>query len=312
MTCLFNSHGVHVCYAPMKGWAATVSLIGVTAVWGWTFVVVKNAIAIDGVIPFLAARFLLASVILLALWGRRLTPSALRAGALLGFVLATGYLLQTWGLNLTTATNSGLITGLFVIAAPGADRILFRTRFSHVNIAATVLSLAGMVLLTGWSPGRLAIGDLLTFGCAIAFGIHIALLSHYSPHQDTTALTTAQLLWVSIVFLAAWPAAGRPEVPPRAVWGALVITGVLASALAYFVQTAAQRHLSTARTAVILTMEPVFAGLFGFLLEGERLRGLQIVGAAVILGALVLNEILPALARSKRFEQRQHDDAATS
>ncbi len=279
----------------MKSWIAAVSLIGVTAIWGWTFVVVKNAIAIDGVVPFLAARFLLAAVILLLLWGRRLSFASLRAGALLGLVLASGYLLQTWGLGLTTATNSGLITGLFVVAAPLADRILYGARLSRINLAATAASLIGMVLLTGWSPDRLALGDIMTLGCAIAFGTHIALLSHASPRHDSGALTTAQLVWVCVIFLAAWPAAARPAVPPRGVWGALLITGILASALAYFIQTFAQRHLSTARTAVILTMEPVFAGFFGFLLEGERLRGLQIAGAAIILSALTLNEVIPVL-----------------
>ncbi|NOZ78322.1 MAG: DMT family transporter, partial [Acidobacteria bacterium] len=230
----------------MKTWIAAVSLVGVTAVWGWTFVVVKNAIAVDGVVPFLAARFLLAALIVVALWGRKLTASALRAGALLGLVLAAGYLFQTWGLGLTTATNSGLITGLFVIAAPLADRLLYRTRLSRVNIAATVLSLVGMALLTGWSPDRLATGDLLTLLGAVAFGVHIALLSHYSPRHDSSGLTAAQLVWVSVIFLFAWPVAKRPAIPPRAVWGALLITGILASALAYFIQTAAQRHLSTA------------------------------------------------------------------
>ncbi len=279
----------------MKSFLATLSLVAVTAIWGWTFVVVKDAIAVYGVLPFLAVRFLIAAAILGAVWGRRLTRRALAVGWRIGLVLAAGYLLQTWGLRLTTATNSGLITGLFVVIAPMADRALYRTRLRPTSVAAVVLSLAGMVLLTGRSPGHLAVGDLLTLGCALAFGIHIALLGRHAPDHDAAALTAGQILSVAAVFIVVWPFAGRVEAPPRAVWMALAVTGVLASALAYFIQTAAQQRLSAARTAVILTMEPVFAGVFGYLLEGERLRGLQILGAASILLALIVSEVLPAL-----------------
>jgi len=284
----------------VKSWLATLSLIAVTAVWGWTFVIVKDAIAVYGVMPFLAVRFLLAAVVLIGLRGRRLTRSTLRIGWKIGLVLAAGYLLQTWGLRFTTATNYGLITGLFVVVAPLADRALYRTRVQSSSAVAVSLSLVGMILLTGGSSEHLALGDLMTLGCALAFGLHIALLSRHARHHDPGALTTAQLLSVAVVFLMAWPVSGTPTFPPRRVWGAILITGLVASALAYLVQTSAQRRLSTARTAVILTMEPVFAGFFGFLLEGERLRGLQILGALLILSALAVGEILPALTRTRR------------
>lgn len=266
-------------------------LVVVTAVWGWTFVAVHDALASVSVIAFLAVRFSLAAATTGLLWGRRLTLSTLRTGMLIGLALASGYLLQTAGLKHTTATNAGLITGLFVVLAPVADRMLFRTRLRPVSWLAVAVSLVGMTMLTGRLPTNLALGDLLVLGCAVAFAIHIALLSRHSAAHDALALTTGQMTGVALVFLLAWPAMERPALPPREVWLALVITGVVASALAYAVQTAAQRVLSAVRTAVILTLEPVFAAIFGILLVGERLGPVQLVGAALILAAVMTSEL---------------------
>ncbi len=256
--------------------------------WGWTFTVVREAISISGVVPFLALRFLIAAVAVGAVWGRHLDGRALRTGGLIGLVLAAGYLLQTWGLRFTTASSSGLITGLFVVLAPVADRLLYRTRQRRAVWAAVGLSVVGMSLLSGAGPQPLNLGDLMTLGCAAAFGIHIALLSRHAPHHDPRALTVSQMAACAAVFLLAWPLTGPVLPPPRTVWFALALTGLVASAVAFFIQTAVQRHLSATATALILTMEPVFAALFGSLLGGERLGALQLAGGAVILAALLL------------------------
>ncbi|HHQ48648.1 MAG TPA: DMT family transporter [Acidobacteria bacterium] len=279
----------------MKRWLATLALLGVTTVWGWTFVLVRDAVLAYDVMGFLAIRFAIAAVAVLVVAHRRLSRRALGAGLAIGLVLAAGYLLQTWGLKLTTATNSGLITGLFVVIGPLADRLLYGARLPRHAVAAVTLSLAGMILLTGGAPRGLALGDLLTLGCAVAFGVHIAVLSHASPRFDPLALTAAQMLSIAAVFSLLWPLSGPVTAPPREVWFALGLTGLVASALAYLIQTFAQRHLSTARTAVILTMEPVFAGMFGYLLAGERLARVQWAGAVMILAAVLLSEVLPAL-----------------
>ena len=266
-------------------------LLGVTAVWGWTFTVVREAVAVWGVVPFLAVRFLVAALAVLAVWGRRIDRRSLVVGGAIGLVLAAGYLLQTWGLKFTTASNSGLITGLFVVLAPVADRIVNGTRHRTAVWVSVVVSFAGMALLSGAGTQPLNVGDLMTLGCAVAFGLHIALLARFSPHHDTRALTTAQILGCALVFLAAWPATAPVELPPRAVWFALALTGLVASAAAFFIQTAVQRHLSAAATALILTMEPVFAAFFGRILGGERLGPIQILGAVLILGALVMAQL---------------------
>jgi drug/metabolite transporter (DMT)-like permease len=277
----------------------TLLLVAVTAVWGWTFVVVQNAIVLYGVIPFLAVRFVLAGAALAPFYATRLTRRSLLVGGGIGVVLAAGYFFQTTGLLFTTPTNSGLITGLFVVFAPLADRLLFGANVTRQVVLAVALSMIGMILLAGGGPDGANWGDLLTLLCAAALGLHIALLSRYAATYDAGALTLAQILSIALIFVVVWPFFSPVAMPPPTVWVALLITGLLASAGAFLVQTTVQQHIPAARTAIILTMEPVFAALFGYWLAGDRLVAVQILGALMILSALVIGEVLPVLRRGK-------------
>jgi drug/metabolite transporter (DMT)-like permease len=251
------------------------------------------------VLPFLAARFAIAAAALAPFSAPKVTKKMLAMGAGIGLVLALGYLFQTLGLLYTTPTNSGLITGLFVVFAPLSDRLLFGTRFARLVLAAVALSLLGMVLLAGGGPDGTNLGDLLTLLCAAALGLHIALLSRYAPGQDAGGLAFAQILAMALVFGLAWPVFEPVTWPPREVWVALLVTGLLASAGAFWAQTFVQQKIPAARTAVILTMEPVFAALFGYWLAGDRLVAVQILGASLILSALVAGEVLPVLRKRR-------------
>jgi drug/metabolite transporter (DMT)-like permease len=277
----------------------TLLLVATTAVWGWTFVVVQDAIAVYGVIPFLAVRFVLAGAVLTPIYAAKLTRKSLLVGGGIGVVLAAGYLFQTLGLLFTTPTNSGMITGLFVVFAPLADRLLFGANLSRQVLVAISLSLLGMVFLAGGGPEGANWGDLLTLLCATALGLHIALLSRYAASYDAGALTLAQILAMALLFIVVWPFSGPISLPQPGVWVALLVTGLLASAGAFLVQTTVQQHIPAARTAIILTMEPVFAALFGYWLAGDRLVAIQILGALMILSALVIGELVPVLRRGK-------------
>lgn len=271
----------------MKRILLTALLVGVTAVWGWTFVVVKDAIAAYGVLGFLAIRFAIAAAALAPVCARRTSRRTLAVGAAIGVALAAGYLFQTLGLQYTTPTNSGLITGLFVVFAPMAAGLLFRVRPGWTLAVSVPASLVGMVLLTGQMPGQFRTGDFLTLACAVAFGVHIALLSRHAREHDALALVFAQMLAAAVLFGLAWPFCEPPAWPQPKVWLSLLLTGVVASALAFYVQTLVQQRLSAARTAVVLMMEPVFAALFGYWLAGDRLSSPQLVGAAFIIAAQV-------------------------
>ena len=278
--------GKNLVYTPL--------LVGVTAVWGWTFVVVQDAISAYGVLGFLALRFALASVALVPLL-LRMSRRTLLVGAGIGLVLAVAYLFQTLGLLYTTPTNSGLITGLFVVFAPLTARAFFKVHVPRLVVAAVFLSLTGMLLLAGQSPSGVRIGDALTVVCAGALGLHIALLSRYAREHDAGSLALAQMLSMAILFSALWPFFEPVAMPPREVLFAIALTGIVASAGAFYVQTTVQQRIPAARVAIILTMEPVFAALFGYWLAGDRLSPVQLAGAALILSALFIGEVLPVL-----------------
>ena len=282
----------------LRSWVYTLLLVGVTAVWGWTFVVVQDAISAYAVLGFLALRFTLASLALAPLL-LGMTRRTLLVGSGIGLVLGMGYLFQTLGLLYTTPTNSGLITGLFVVFAPLTARIFFKVHISPLVLAAVFLSLTGMVLLAGQSPSGVRVGDALTVVCAGALGMHIALLSRYAREHNAGSLALAQMLSMAVLFSALWPLFEPVAAPPREVIFAIVLTGLVASAVAFYVQTTVQQRIPAARAAIILTTEPVFAAFFGYWLAGDRLSPVQLAGAALILSALFVGEVLPVLRRRK-------------
>jgi len=276
-------------------------LIGIVAIWGWTFSLMKAPVEAYGVVPFLAVRFGMATVVLLAASWRRLSWRTLKTGGAIGVVLAAAYLFQTFGLERTTPTNTGIITGLFVVFAPVLNRLIFGVRTSALLFAAIVVSLAGLLLLTGTGPTPLAAGDALVFVCAACYGLQFVLLERHAKHHDAVCLATAQVGISAVILLAIWPFAAPirlPETTPLAtrgeVWFALLVTALLASAAAAIVQTYVQQRITAVQTAIIVAAEPVFAAFFGYLCAGDRLTALQVVGAALMIGAIALSEIVPA------------------
>ena len=269
---------------------ASVALVGVTAVWGYTFLVVQDAIARMPVMDFLAWRFIVASLVMIALRPtclRNVTRLELLRGIGLGTVLGLGYITQTYGLRYTSAATSGFITGMFVVLTPVMSWILLRRKTNRNTWMVVALATVGLALLTlnGWAVG---IGELLTLGCAVFFAIHIVYLGEWSSQYEPYAFALLQIGAVAMISLIA-AAPGAIAVPPNLeVWGVIGITGVLATAVAFFVQTWAQSLVSATRAAVVMTMEPVFAGLFAVVIGGNQLTLRTLGGAACILAAMFI------------------------
>ena len=279
--------------------AAELALVGIAVVWGLTFVMVQDAVAELPVLTFVAYRFLAAALLVAILFRRRvaaLSPDGWRAGLVMGFFLTVGYLLQTFALQHTTASNVGFITGLVVVLTPLLGALVLRRPVPPIGFAAALVAAIGLALLSGVGGELRALGDGLALGCAIAFAAHILATDRGVAGHDVGALLAVQLGVCGVVALAGAAVAGQLEVPEGfTVWSALIVTSLLASALAFFVQSYAQRHASPARTALILASEPAFAGLFGWLLAGDRLTALGWFGALLILLAIVAVDLVPRL-----------------
>ena len=281
--------------------SALFALVGVTAVWGFTFVQVKDAVAIYPLFAFLAVRFAIASLVLAVPAARRMRSlgrSGTVAGIGLGLLLATGYGLQTAGLERTTVSSAGFITGLYVVFTPLLALLLFRTRVGGVVWLGVGLALVGLGLLSGVGAGD-PVGDALVLAGSAAYSLQIVLMERYAPRYDAVAFTEVELLAAFAGFALVAVAAGQVEVPHGwTVWAALLVTGIFASALAFLVQTWAQRRTSATRTALAFAMEPVFAGFFGFWLAGDRLGAVGWAGCALIMAGIVVAE--PEAGRTLR------------
>jgi drug/metabolite transporter (DMT)-like permease len=278
---------------------ALAALIAVTAVWGVTFVQVKDAVEIYPLFAFLAVRFAIATVTLAVPAAGRvrgLSRSGVAAGALLGLLLAAGYALQTAGLERTTVSSTGFITGMYVVLTPVIALFLLRSRIGVAAWAGVAVSTAGLAMLSGIHAGS-ATGDLLVLAGAAVYSLQIVLMERFAPRFDALAFTFVEMLAACVGLGVVALSLGDLETPRGwTVWGALLVTGVFASALAFLVQTWAQRRTSATRTALAFTMEPVFAALFGYTLAGDRLGALGWAGAAAIMAGIVLAEPAAAAA----------------
>ncbi len=284
---------------PRYSRAAELALVAIAAVWGLTFVMVQDAIEELPPLAFLAYRFVPAGL-LVAIFARRalrsLGPDGWRAGLVMGVFLTLGYVFQTVGLEHTSASNAGFITGLFVVLTPLFGLLIFRIPVGPVAWGAAGLSALGLFLLSGAGGDASLRGDGLVFGCACAFAIHILVTERAVRRYDVGALVAVQLTFCGVVCLAVAALLGDLEAPAGAtVWSALLVTSLLASALGFIVQSYAQRTISSARTALILAAEPAFAGLFGYLLQDDRLSAVGWTGAALILVAIVAVDAVPRL-----------------
>jgi drug/metabolite transporter (DMT)-like permease len=277
--------------------APFLSLVVVTAIWGVTFVQVKDAVAIYPLFAFLAVRFMIATLTLSVPAAGRLGGLGRRgwiSGAALGGLLAGGYALQTAGLERTTVSSTGFITGMYVVLTPLLGLVLFRTPVARVTWLGVGLAVAGLALLSGVHAGS-SLGDLLVLGGAAVYALQIVAMERFAPRYDPLALTFVEMAAAAVGLTVVALALGQLTVPHGwTVWGALLVTGVFASALAFLFQTWAQRRLDATRTALAFALEPVFTGIFGFALAGDRLGAAGWAGCAVILAGIVVAE--PAAA----------------
>ncbi len=290
----------------MQRWKADIALVAVTAIWGSTFVVVKNALDAVGPLVFVATRFWVAGGVLLTLvlWRRPMkTPHLLRDSALTGFFLTVGYVAQTIGLQTTEAAKAAFITGLSVVLVPLLAATLLHKPPTRAATIGVIVAIAGLGLLT-LNPDRrltLSSGDLWVLLCAVGFAAHITATAHFAPRHTVLPFTAVQLLTTAMLSSGAAIIFERHALlPPSSTVAAIVYMGVIASALVFGIQTWGQRHTTPTHTALIFALEPVFAALFAVAFAGEVLAIRQWIGGALILLGMIVAEVGNGITLQKR------------
>lgn len=281
------------------------ALVGVAAVWGGTFVLVADAIARYPMFGFLGWRFAVATVAFVVLFPnalRRLDPVNVRMGVLAGVFLTAGYVFQTWGLAPgvgTTPARAAFITGLYVVIVPLMQAVWLKRLPRRATLLGAGLAALGLWLLSGIAgegSGGWSTGDSLVAVCALAYSVHMIVLGSTDERHDTGALTFVQLVTITIVCGGISLLTEPVAVPSDGlVWFAIVLCGVLASAVAFVIQTWAQRRIPPSRVALILVTEPAFGGVFGWASAGVwPIR--EVLGASLMLGGMITSEAVAALA----------------
>ena len=284
---------------------ATGALLGITAMWGSTFFLIHDLLERVPTLDFLAVRFAIPSVALLLIAPRavaRLSPAARRGAVVLGLLYGVAQILQTAGLAHTAASVSGFITGMYVVLTPVFAALLLRTRITAMTWGAVLLATAGLAVLTlnGLSVGY---GEAITLVAAMLYALHIVGLGAWSTPHEALGMSIVQLVVITLVCLAATAPDGIVLPANPRDWLSVVYMALFAGALALVGQTWAQAHLAPTRSAIIMSMEPVFAALFAVLLGGESFTVRMVTGGLMVLAAMLVVELVP---RRKVEAEVQH------
>jgi drug/metabolite transporter (DMT)-like permease len=274
---------------------ATATLLAMTACWGSTFFLIHDLLDRVPAVDFLAVRFAIASVAMLLVAPRavaRLSPERRRHAVVLGALYGIAQILQTVGLAHTPASVSGFITGMYVVCTPLLAAAILRTRINRLTWGAVLLAVAGLAVLTldGLSVGY---GEALTLVAAVLYALHIVGLGAWSRPADAIGMSIVQCLVITVLCLGAALPDGITVPDRTGDWVAVAYMALFAGAAALLGQTWAQAHLPPTRSAIIMSMEPVFAAFFAVLLGGESVTARMLLGGALVLTAMLVVELLP-------------------
>lgn len=280
----------------MKGIQAEIYLLGIVIIWGATFAIVKGIL--DQIMPFtfLAYRFFWAAFILgLIFWKRlkNIDKIILGKGFLIGIFLFLGFTFQTVGLKYTTATKAGFITGLSVVLVPIISHFFIREKISKNSIRGVILAFMGLWFLNYNSSFIFNFGDFLVLLCAVSFAMHIISVGLYTRKVDYVLLVIVQLTTVFVLSFLMALFFERPGIHlyyPSGVWWSIILTGIFATALAFYMQNKFQRYSTATKTAIIFSGEPIFAAIFAYLLLGEKVGLIAWIGGLLIIFGMIISQ----------------------
>lgn len=278
-----------------------IALIAVTVLWGWSFSAIHQALQELSASTFNTYRFMVGAAVMLPFVVKKLSRSTHLdwfVGGLAGLVLFLAFTFQTSGIAYTTASNAAFITGLAVVFTPFLAKVLLKQNPKRQQIMGAALAAIGLALLT-INDFAVHVGDTLILACAIFTALHIIVLAKVSKNHDVALLAFIQVFVVAVLSLL-WAFFSRPISLPQTshTYSTIVIMGIAGTAVAYFVQTKAQVQTSPNKIALIIVLEPVFGGFFGYLLAGDRLTVMNMFGAVLIIVAMIITELKLRVAKN--------------
>ncbi|KPK99678.1 MAG: hypothetical protein AMJ91_06930 [candidate division Zixibacteria bacterium SM23_73_3] len=274
---------------------AELFLLLLTFIWGTTFPLVKTALFFSSPFVFLTFRFGLATLAIWLIFSKKISfkdKGVLKAGAIVGIFLFFGFAFQTMGLKYTAASKSAFITGLFVVMIPPLSFLILKEKIRIFSLIGVILAVSGLYLLTRPKGSEFNLGDLFTFFCAVSFSFHVIFVQIYTKRFDFLTLTFIQILITTVLTLPFMSVFEEIKLVyhPQLIL-AILVCAILATALALWIQNRMQKDTTTVKAALIYAMEPVFAAIFSFLLLGEVLGWLGILGGGLILSGMLCSEL---------------------
>lgn len=274
---------------------ATLLLVTVTAIWGSTFFLIKDLVASVPPTDFLAVRFAIAALAMSVVFHRQLRALSsrdVRLGLGLGALYGLAQIFQTVGLAHTDASVSGFLTGTYVVLTPLLGAVIFRDRIPLRVWVAAVLAMTGIGVLS-LRGVAIGLGETVTLIAAAIYALHIIGLGRYARAESAVGLATVQAIAVAGICVVAAVPGGVTVPPTTGGWVSVIYMALIAGAFALWAQTWAQAHLTAARAAIVMSLEPVFAALFAVLLGGESLTSRMLLGGSLVVAAMYLVELAP-------------------
>lgn len=273
---------------------AVIALLGVGFTWGAAFVLMKDAIEQQPYMDFLATRFTIAAIVMILLRpviSLKFESGDVKYGALIGVVLAFGYITQTLGLELTTAATSGFLTGLYVVFTPLIAWLFVRHKVSGKVAIGVILSIVGLSIFSGAAQSvEFQVGQIWLVVCAVLYAVHILLLGHYGKTRNSYRFAMLQIVFVALVTWGFALTDGYQPPPNFEVWFAILFTALLSTVLAFWIQTWAQTLIDPSRVALLITSEVIWTAVLAIGMGQEPLTLAIVVGGGMMLTAMLIVE----------------------
>ena len=284
-----------------------IAMLGTAAVWGGSFVIMKDSLAKQDVFSFLASRFIVAAILMFIYRPtafRGLSRQFIFRGIFAGILLGSGYIFQTFGLTNTTVSNTGFITGLYLVFTPLISLIILRRHVLKIQWLAVLLATIGLFLIS-FNGVSIGVGETLVLISAILYGAHFVALGEWSDGGNTYALTLIQITTLAVMAFLFTVKDGFQLPPDSSVWLAVLFTAFFATFLAFLVQTKAQSVMSATAASVLLATETPFAVIFGLYFNSDPLTVKIITGGLLVMVAMGL--VIWSDARKKDVRAFHHD-----